>query len=242
MIIETVNTLEENQPQYRLGDAVLCRDRSCGEQAFAFVAANRESFEGTVFYEYARRIDRSNPDPQWGVLKKVVAEKSRQIDLEFPGEDELVIHLRMGDWKGFKLPAERLVNYVMRLMNRLDFSISKITIVTAIHFGELLLVNQMSGEQVSLAIARDTATVKDIIRLFLENGQAVRIQSSREIERDFCFLANSRLLVLGNGHFSLSAAMVSSAECFIPPWARRGSKFNIDEMLASRIVRNLISD
>jgi hypothetical protein len=122
----------------------------------------------------------------------------------------------------------------MDLIDGFDSPVSKITIVTAIHFGKTILENQSSGEQISIATAIDTARVKIIAGQFGQKGQSARIFSSREIDRDFCFLANTRRLVLGNGHFSLCAAMISDAECFVPPWARGGAEQNIDALLESR--------
>jgi hypothetical protein len=232
----SVNTLEDNRPQYRLGDAILMRQTPYGRRAFDFVASNRPLFEGTVLFEYAARIDRSNNGPQWEVLKEVVSEKTREIGLDPPRENELVIHLRLGDRKGFKLRPEKLVNYVMNLINRFDSPISQVTIVTAIHFGKLVLKNQMSAVQVSVATLGENAKLQNIFDLFSERGRAARLYSHNEIDRDFCFLSNSRLLVLGNGHFSLCAAMVSQAECFVPPWTGSGSIFNIGELLESRAI------
>ena len=45
--------------------------------------------------------------------------------------------------------------------------------------------------------------------LLAEKGLAARVHSHEDVDRDFCFLANAGLLVLGNGHFSLCAARVS---------------------------------
>ncbi len=200
------------------------------------MASNRTLFEGTVLFEYASRINRSDHGPQWQVLKEVVSEKTRELGLEPPKENELVIHLRMGDRKGFKRGPETLVNYVMDLIKGIDSPISQITIVTAIHFGRLVLEKQMSAEQVSIATFSDNAKLQNIIGLFSARGRAARLYSHKEIDRDFCFLSNSQLLVLGNGHFSLCAAMVSQAECFVPPWVESGSIFNMSEMLESRAV------
>jgi len=187
-----------------------------------------------VLFEYASRIDRSNTGPQWEVLKEVAAEKTRELGLVPPKENELVIHLRMGDRKGFKQSPEALVNYIMELINRINSPMTQITIVTAIHFGKLVLENQWSRQQVSLATLSDNAKLKNIIDLFSEEGHRARLYSHEQIDRDFCFLSNTRLLVLGSGHFSLCAAMVSQAECFIPPWAGSGSMINTNEMLESR--------
>lgn len=234
MKIETVNTLEDGRPQYRLGDAVLLRGVPCGRLAFNYVATDQQHFNGTVLYEYGLKIDQNNPEPQWEVLRETVARKSQEMKLALPREDELVIHLRMGDTKGFKQPAEIFVDYIMELIHYLVTPITQITIVTALHFGKLLLENQMTKEQVSIAKSNDVRKIRKICDLFSERMIKARLYSHKEIDKDFCFLSNSKYLVLGNGHFSACAAMVSNAKCFIPPWARAGIEVNIDELLNSR--------
>jgi len=234
MKIEIVNTLDDGRPQYRLGDAVLIRNTPCGKQAFNYVAADRRHFQGRVLYEYASKIDQNSPEPQWEVLKKVVSKKSQEIQLNLPREDELVVHLRMGDTKGFKLSAETFVDYITDLINCFETPLSQITIVTAIHFGKLLIENQMTKEQVFISTLNDIIKIRKIFNLFSEQKLNARLYSNKDIDKDFCFLSNSKYLVLGNGHFSLCAAMVSKAECFIPPWARTGIEINIDELLNSR--------
>ena len=73
--------------------------------------------------------------------------------------------------------------------------------------------------------------VDEILCLLEAQGQAARLYSHEDIDRDFCFLARSKLLVLGNGHFSLSAAKISNARCLVPPWAKTGSELTFDEMI-----------
>ncbi|MCP4397462.1 MAG: hypothetical protein GY801_09225 [bacterium] len=236
MKIEIVNTLDDGRPQYRLGDAVLIRNTPCGKQAFNYVATDQRHFQGSVLYEYASKIDRKSPEPQWEVLKEVVSHKSQEMKLDPPREDELVIHLRMGDTKGFKLSAENFVDYITDVINCFEMPISQITIVTAIHFGKLLIENQMTKEQVFISIFNDNIKIREICGLFSEKTFNARLYSHKDIDQDFCFLSNSKYLVLGNGHFSVCAAMVSNAECFIPPWARKGIEVNIDELLNSRII------
>ncbi|MFC1852295.1 hypothetical protein ACFL27_19025 [candidate division CSSED10-310 bacterium] len=234
MKIEIVNTLDDDRPQYRLGDAVLLRDNSCGKLALKYVATNQRHFKGTVLYEYASKIDQNNPEPQWKVLKEVVLKKTKEMKLDLPREDELVVHLRMGDTKGFKQSAELCVDYLKDVINRFEIPISQITLVTAIHFGKLLLENQMTKEQVLIAKLNNIKKIRKIFDLFSEKKLKARLYSHKDIDKDFCFLSNAKYLVIGNGHFSVCAAMVSNAECFIPPWAGKGIDVNIDELLNSR--------
>lgn len=229
--IEIVNLIGDGRPQYRLGDAVLKRDASYGLMAFNLVATAKHYFDGTILYEYASKIDRSSNDPQWDVLKKAVARKTRELELEPPKEDELVVHLRLGNQKGFNQSPETFVDYIVGLINGIGAPISQVTIVTAIHYGKSYLVKHENEERVSKDSINNRETVRKIIDLLKEMKIAAVLYSHEDIDKDFCFLSSSKYLVLGKGHFSLCAAMVSDSVIFVPPWARRGAEVDIDELL-----------
>lgn len=219
MNVEFVNTLEGKVPQYRLGDAVFFRHADSGKRAFNAVLTNPELFTGTILHTYATRIDRESTDPQWHILKDVVAEKTREIGLVPPREDELVVHLRMGDEKGFKLSPEVFVNYMDNIVTQERYTLDRITIVTALHYGKVRLT-KMGEEEVRSVTRREIHKVRAMVDLLSERGISTRIYSHQQIDLDFCYLANSRYLVLGNGHFSLCAAQISDALCAVPPWVR----------------------
>ncbi|HIF21318.1 MAG TPA: hypothetical protein EYQ27_05270 [Gemmatimonadetes bacterium] len=234
MKVAIVNTLKDGRPQYRLGDAVLMRHTGFGRKAFAFIADNAHLFQRSVGVEYARSIDRDNPAPQWEVLEEVVRRRCSELDLELPRDDELVVHLRMGDVKGFKLRAEMLVEYIEKSISRLESPIRQVTVVTALHYGRSVLENELTESKLQDAISGELGKIEKVLGLFVESGLQARLHSHDDIDRDFCFLANARTLVLGNGHFSACAALVSRARCFIPPWARSGTEVDIDALLAAR--------
>ncbi len=233
MDIKVVNTVEDGNPQYRLGDAVLFRHHRAGKLAMGFVAGDQRSFGDTILYEYSTRIDPEDTGPQWPVLKDIVARKTSALNLSPPREDELVVHLRIGNFKGYKQPAEAFVDYLQDLVDSIAPGVDRLTIVTAIHNGKHYIENK-TEEQLATALVTDFERVKRILDLLLENGISARLYSHDDIDRDFCFLSNARNLVLGNGHFSVCAAMVSNARCFIPPWVDNGEELDLDSLLESR--------
>ena len=217
--IETVNTLENDSPQYRLGDAVIYRHARGGERALAYVANSPQHFSGTFVYEYASKINRDDPDPQWAVLRDIVLRRSREREFEQPGADELVIHLRLGDTKGYKLTADVFVDYVVRLLDSLETRIHCVRIVTALHFGKLVLEDAHRADTMAGDISGDIIKVHQVMALFSARSIQASVYSHQNIDQDFSFLVHARYLLLGNGHFSLCAAMISGAQCFVPPWA-----------------------
>ena len=223
LTVERVNTLAGDKPQYRLGDAVLLRHTSGGMRAFEQVLNSPHYFSRTVLYDYAATINRNDSTPQWPVLKDVAFKHSQRPGFTTPHDNELVVHLRMGDTKGYKGSAEAFASYVLELVERSTGAFTQVTVVTAIHFGESLLRNKLSSHEVSVASRGETRKILEIVEAIASSGIAVNPISHQEIDRNFCYLTSSRHLVLGNGLFSLCAAMVSGAQFFMPPWIITGS-------------------
>ena len=241
MRVEAVNLRSDGRPQYRLGDAVIRRDKGYGRAALQMVARAESFFEGTILYEYARRIDRDSDAPQWGVLADVVRRKARQLEIDGPRKDELVAHLRLGNDKGYVRTAAAFVDYVTGILDGLWPVVSTVSVVTAIHFGATYL-DLHGGEKLEKTSADHRNKVREIMDLFAARETEARLISHADVDTDFCYLANSEVLVLGNGHFSLCGAMISDAVIFVPPWARSGTDLDIDELLRSRDPASCISN
>jgi hypothetical protein len=234
MTIASVNFDDAARVQYRLGDAVLMRSAAYGRRAMEMVASN-DSFEGSLLHTYAARIDRGSADPQWSILQQLVQERVASADLPQPARNELVVHLRLGNGKGFDQSGEkpeRLVRYVVdtATAERTD----QVVVVTAIHFGASHLRKHCDGNQIAIETRQAQQVADQIMGQLSDAGLDVRLHSDEDIDEAFCFLAGAHRLVLGNGHFSLCAAMISNAKVFVPSWARPGSSVDIDSLLRSR--------
>ena len=232
MSLSIVNLHGTEHPQYRLGDAVLKRDTSYGKQAFERATAEPSPFPGSLLDSYARLINHASTDPQWKILRAVTRRRTADLRLELPRTDELVVHLRLGNAKGFDQPVETFVDYLTQMRTAEGFE--RLTIVSAIHFGALYVAKHRESAQVESEISEATSTVARIIEELVAAGLDVQLRSNDEIDDDFCYLAGARRMVLGNGHFSLCAAMVSEATVFVPPWARSGAEVDVDQLLQSR--------
>lgn len=229
--IELVNEPIDGRPQYRIGDAVLMRRHQHGRNALGIVLRNPEYFRCSILYDYAKKIDKENPDPQWRILKEVVTTYATEKKYDLPDNNELVIHLRLGNVKDYKGAPELLVEYTMDLVGGINVDVHAITVVTAVHFGETFYKGKSSRQEVSESVRHYADKTGRILELLATQGFAARLYSHREIDRDFSYLAHSKYLVLGNGLFSLCAAMISEAQCFVPPWAKTGTKLEFREMI-----------
>ena len=232
--VKLVNADLEARAQYRLGDAVLLRGHSAGRSALANVMENADGFRQSILYRYATKADPLDPGPQWPILSEVVRSHSSQMNIPMPEKDELVIHLRMGDIRGFKGTEAAFVEFVRKAAHEWKAPISRITIVTAIHYGKSVLRNRLTAEQLSQEIEQEIRKVTNIVDLLSVHIPSVRIFSHDDVDTDFCYLANASNLIIGNGNFSLCAAMISRAEVVVPPWVESGGLVDARECLVSR--------
>jgi len=232
--LQTVNLSQDGRPQYRLGDAVLKRNEAYGQTAFDEVVDHPEVFAGSLLCDYADVIDRASSDPQWSILKVVLDDKVRRDALKLPQEDELVVHLRLGNSKGFEGLASSLVEYTVAVIKDIQEPINRITLVCAIHFGISHIRKHAGNDQVSNEIDQNVELVSRVLTTLHEQGIAAQLRSSLDIDADFAYLANASHLVLGNGHFALCAAMVSQAQCYVPPWALSGMEADTLDLIGRR--------
>ncbi len=228
MKVNTVNLLEHELPQYRLGDAVLNRGTTYGDGAFSVILRNKDKFEGSLLLDYALKIDKSSTDPQWHILKNCVEKKVTELGLMLPAKDELVVHLRLGNVKGFDQEPEVLVDCIEGLIAGNEIIVSAVTIVTVIHFGKGYIEKSRESHGLSTEICNNRRKVDKIFALFNDRNIKAKLYSHEDIDRDFCYLSNAWLLVLGKGYFSCCAAMISDGEIFIPPWVREGTAEDVE--------------
>lgn len=228
MSIKLVNCAYEGQPQYRIGDAVLMRQHSYGKRALHVVLDNPELFNQSVLFKYGTNIDSNDPSPQFKVLESAIKEFCLENSTEVPGEKELTIHLRLGDLKGFKHDADRLARSIKAVVTDHEPEVELVTIVTAIHYGRTRYSEDSSRSEISESTSEAIKTFQSVMEAVENLGMPVSVSSRDEIDLDFCYLANARLLLLGNGHFSLCAALASTATCFVPEWIRTGSELRYD--------------
>lgn len=232
--LEWVNFANNGEPQYRIGDAVLMRHHRFGRYALQMVMDNPDRFETSVLFQYGTKIDPDNADPQLSVLRQVVDTHLLKNRLD-PPEDELVVHLRLGNVKGFNRAPEVFTNYIKKLIRTSEYQTEQVTIVSALHFGKTFFKGNLSSDKAKEISRGYEDQVGQIMVLLNEAGIDARVYSHADIDRDFCFLSTARNLVLGNGHFSIAAAAISNARCFLPPWFRTGSELDIHDLLGARL-------
>ena len=144
-----LKVLKENK-FYRFGDLIF-KDGGGRWESDREVVKNNEEFKNTILCKYLIQLQ-DELEPDFDLLKKIVQEHTQEYKCEIPEENELVIHLRLGDIfqksKYEKLRVKRLKKSVDRLfendniLNSSPDALGKITVVTALHYG----ANETNGK------------------------------------------------------------------------------------------------
>ena len=121
-----------------------------------------------------------------------------------PEENELVMHLRLGDALDEKKHLDNYYKTYKYLKKKIDFKkFSKVSIVTALHFGHFddhpegpLYIFSKKAKENSFTFFR---YVESQIN---ESGHSVNLISSDNIDQDFCYMAKSQWFVQSKRGFS----------------------------------------
>lgn len=212
--MSSVETLKNNSV-YRLSD-LIHRKGIRWEQDRATILEDAQ-YCNTVLYDYLTKM---RFEDDWQVFEAVVVEHSKKYTT--PAESDLVVHLRLGDiMEDSDEFRNRSYEKYQRVYGEFDLKIPKnvtrVAIVTALHFG----ANELNNRY----FFTDTAQARslEILALFrsklVARGVQVDIQSSSNVDEDFCFLASSKLFVKSYSAMSdlVEKCLCSDAKVWYPP-------------------------
>ena len=168
-------------------------------------------YRDTILYDY---LTSKTKERDYDCFKSVVDNHIKIKKYEIPQKDELVIHIRLGDvtvlrrpqWQS---PLRRYSNIYQRI--NVDFKkISKITVVTALHFGANEKGNQYFYSQE--AKEKSIGILKHIESHTNDLGYSLNLFSNENIDTDICYTSKASWFVRGAGGFSQLMASCLSNE------------------------------
>lgn len=210
--LQNISILKENKV-YRIGDVFTGagirfeRDRKS-------ILTNPQ-YNNTILFNYLQNKQKYRDIL---TMRKII---DRHIDLynyPTPEENELVIHLRLGDI----LQHKKNINYSHETYDRLNKKInfkdfSKISIVTALHFGGFDDHPKGPKYMFSEKAKENSFTFFRYVESQInESGHSVKLISSDNIDQDFCYMAKSQWFVKSKRGFSnlISKLLPDSAKFF----------------------------
>jgi hypothetical protein len=197
------------QNDYRLGDIIFKKGQRwlySGNQILT-----NEKYNGSILKSYLEQNGLRN-EINLNKFLDITEEYNKTKNLSTPNDNELVLHLRLGDYVEFigilNKPYIRLIREYIKNNN----NINKLTIVTAFSYGtwtkESLHLKRKgtpmwicTQEIQNINIQKMKVLIKKIYNNF--PNLIVDIVSNSDIDKDICYCVNSKYFINDNGGFSL---------------------------------------
>ena len=167
---------------------------------------NDPLYKNTILYDYlSQTLHLPRRGRDLGLFKKILLDHTEKHQYTTADPNNLIVHMRLGDvmTMGYINRRNACRGAYRNFYNRfkLDkYSFSKITVVTALHFGASKLHNRYfySDE------ARDISfkVLKDFEKQSNDVGLEVDIFSSENVDADLAYMASSKFFICGSSKLS----------------------------------------
>ena len=207
-LLQKIHIVKQND--YRVGDIVIRRGPRWRFSSRKII--QKDMYNGTILKQYLRRNGLFRP-LNLNILLNIIINKNKQKNLPVPDNNEIVIHLRMGDFVDCRSILTK--NYISLIKNKLieNTDINKITIVTAYAYGtwtqeEKILCNP-SPKQNFYNCTRETQRkningMKSLLESIVSTFPNLKldIYSNLDIDKDICYCVLSNHFIHDIGGFS----------------------------------------
>jgi hypothetical protein len=200
LLIEA-NSLDGKR-HYRFSDVII-HSGFYWEESTKFILEH-DNFKGTILRNYIELCPHNNLKEKninyITLLKKIINDKIKTNNFDLPNNDELVIHLRLGDM--CELPNFLKKDYIIIIKEYIEkFNISKVTFCTAFHYGNNITQNcwMYTDKKHETNIVKLKELFTKIIELF---NIIIDVKSSIIIDNDFIYMVKARHFVEDIGGFS----------------------------------------
>lgn len=196
--LEKICTLKTNKV-YRISDII--KGSGIRYKSDRNLILTDPKYKHTILFDYLKLTQKNKDIP---LIKQIINNHIDFHNYPTPEKNELVIHLRLGDILDHKNHVKRYYELYKDLNKKINFKIfSKISIVTALHFGSFddhpegpLFMFSKKAEENSLKFVR---YIESQINMA---GHSVNLISSNNIDKDFCYMANSLFFLKSQRGFS----------------------------------------
>ena len=205
-LINDIKILKHNS-DYRVAD-IIYKSGERWEHSGNMVLKN-EKYKETILQEYLK-INGLYNNPNLDILLKIIEKYNSHNNLPIPQNNEIVIHLRMGDvvvhnWFLSKNYIQLINNILMKNNN-----INKVTLVTcfayqewskeSLHLRKFAPLWDYTEEKQNKNIKKTSILLNDIQHSF--PNIEIKIYSNCDIDKDICYCVLSKNFIHDNGGFS----------------------------------------
>jgi len=173
-------------------------------------------FKDTIMFDYLMEKEK---EWDYALLKSLIEKHTKKYNYPIPEENELVVHLRMGDvvGEGDCCPGFEAINNMYKgfwdNLNADQFD--KVTFVVALHFG----ANDLTGQYYySDKVKDDNFTILENIKKQTEDvGKEMNIYSSSEPDKDICYMTHARHYMKSMSELStiVSKCMINDSDVYV---------------------------
>ena len=198
---EDVVVLKRNSV-YRVSDVFYRRGWRWQKDRKAIL--NDAEFKDTIMFDY---LTEKRGEGDFKTFRKIVKRHSEKNQYPQADPNHLVVHMRLGDVMD-NHRKQRCMNSYNEFYERdniKNLPITKVIIVTALHFGHNAMRNRFF--YTPKAVIKSWKVIRDFERQTHEAGLGLEVFSNENIDKDICFMASSRFFV--KGQTSLSAIIAS---------------------------------
>jgi len=160
---------------------------------------NEEEFKDTILFDY---LTEKRKERDFETLRKIIKRHSEKNQYPQADRNHLVVHMRLGDVMDMQR-KNRCMNFYNKFYERVkigNLPISKVTIVTALHFGHNTMRNRFY--YTTKAVKKSWQVIRDFEKQTEEAGLGLEVFSNENVDKDICFMASSRFFVKSPSQFS----------------------------------------
>lgn len=197
-VFKSIQILNNGTAKYRLGDAILLQNGA----ALSEKGVTNEQYKNTIGYDYCKATSACADIELVNKLIDTHIEKNNYV----LAEDELVIHLRIGENKfgphgNRKDPSKSKTidseDEVNKLVDLVDDTFKDVVIVTAMH-----QVKDPSNDMYK--------SFEMLYNKLQKKGFNVSVKSSASVDEDFCYISKAKNFIPTHGNFSVLAGLCNT--------------------------------
>lgn len=194
-----IRIFKENKT-YRVTDLILRKGVRWEEDRQTILSDKQ--YAGSILFKY---LTKKRYENDLGTLQDIIHDHINVHNVEQPREDELVVHLRLGDVmddydkRTYDNCLAMYKNFAARIPLK-KLPVDRATIVTAMHFG----ANEKNGKYFfsERAKTRSYKIAELVATQLVERGLDVRFFSHDDVDLDFCYMVGSHYFVKGQSKLS----------------------------------------
>uniref|UniRef100_A0A6C0HFQ8 Uncharacterized protein n=1 Tax=viral metagenome TaxID=1070528 RepID=A0A6C0HFQ8_9ZZZZ len=207
-LLQKIHIVKQND--YRVADVVLRRGPRWTYSSRKII--EKDIYNGSILKQYLRRNGLFRP-LNLNMLLNIIINKNKQKNLPVPDNNEIVMHLRMGDFVDFASILTK--NYISLIKNKLieNTNINKITIVTAYAYGswseEEKIIYKSLDKKKFYDCTKETQRknikgIKSLLKSIVSTfpNLTLDIYSNLDIDKDICYCVLSNHFINDIGGFS----------------------------------------